>query len=300
MIEAILIYGALASGILALLALGFTLIYGVAEVVNMAHGALYMFGSYIFWVLTAPQIAGLMIEVAPIQLSTPLALIIAVILSGIVGAIVYRLVIHPIVEDLLAVLIVTVGVSLLFQSVTAIQFSSARRSLIYLAPGVTTILGVTVTYSKILSFAVSLILFVSLWVFITKTKIGTAMRAVAQDREVAMLMGVNNERLYMLTMGIAASFAAIAGILTTAEGFAEPYMWASALYLSFAIVIVGGIGSIKGTLIGAFIVGYAGETFVRLAGEVGFLRGAVALAVMVAVLLLRPKGLFGRRIEMED
>jgi len=300
LIEAIIIYGALASGILALLALGFTLIYGVAEVVNMAHGALYMTGAYIFWLLTAPILTGLMIKIEPIQLSLPVAMIIAVIISGILGAIVYRLTIHPVIEDLLAVLIVTVGVSMIFQSVTAIQFSAARRSLPYLIPGATNIWGVAVTYSKILSFAVSLILFVGLWIFITKTKIGTAMRAVAQDREVAMLMGVNNERLYMLTMGIASALAAIAGILITAEGFAEPYMWASALYFSFAIVIVGGMGSIKGTLIGAFIVGYAGETFVRLAGEVGFLRGAVALAVMVIVLLLRPKGLFGRRIEMEE
>ncbi|MGQ9460266.1 MAG: branched-chain amino acid ABC transporter permease [Candidatus Bathyarchaeaceae archaeon] len=300
MIESILIYGLLASGVLALLALGFTLIYGVAEVVNMAHGALYMTGTYIFWLLTAPELAGLMIKISPIKLNLGLALIIAIIISGIIGAIVYRLTIHPIVEDLLAVLIVTVGVSMLFQSVTAIQFSAARRSVPYLIEGTTTILGVKVTYSKILSFIISLVLFASLWIFTTKTKIGTAMRAVAQDREAAMLMGINNERLYMLTMGIASAFAAIAGILITTEGFAEPYMWTSALYFSFAIVIVGGIGSIKGTLIGALIVGYAGETFVALAGEVGFLRGAVGLATMVIVLILRPRGIFGKRIEMEE
>ena len=300
MIESILIYGAMASGVLALLALGFTLIYGVAEVVNMAHGALYMSGTYIFWLLTAPTLTGLLIKVAPIELSLPIALIISVIITGILGAIVYRLTIHPILEDLLAVLIVTVGVTMLFQSIIAIQFSAARRSIPYLIEGNTTILGVTVTYSKILSFVVSLIIFAGLWIFITKTKIGTAMRAVAQDREVAMLMGVNNERLYMLTMGIASALVTIAGILTTAEGFADPYMWSTPLYFSFAIVIVGGIGSIKGSLIGAFIVGYAGETFVQLAGEVGFLRGAVALAIMIIVLVLRPKGLFGRRIEMEE
>jgi len=288
------------SGILALLALGYTLIYGVAEIANMAHGALYMTGTYIFWLLTAPTLTGLMIKVSPIQLSLPIALIIAIIITGIIGAIIYRLTIHPVVEDILAVLIITVGVTLLFQSITAIQFSAARRSIPYLISGATTILGVTVTYSKLLSFVVSLILFAGLLIFIRKTKIGTAMRAVAQDREVAMLMGVNNERLYMLTMGIASALAAIAGILTTTEGFADPYMWGTPLYMAFAIVIVGGIGSIKGTLVGAFIVGYAGEIFVGLAGEVGFLRGAVALAIMVLVLILRPKGLFGRRIEMEE
>jgi branched-chain amino acid transport system permease protein len=298
--ESILIYGAMTSGTLALLALGFTLIYGVAEVVNMAHGALYMTGTYIFWLLTAPTLAGLMIKVEPIQLSLPIALIIALIISGIIGAIVYRLTIHPILEDILAVLIVTVGVSELIQSVTAIQFTGGRRSIPYLISGGTTILGVTVTYSKLLSFVVSLIIFAGLLIFIRKTKIGTAMRAVAQDREVAMLMGVNNERLNMLTMGIASALAAIAGVLTTTEGFADPYMWTTPLYMAFAIVIVGGIGSIKGTLIGAFIIGYAGEIFVSVAGQVGFLRDAVALAIMVLVILLRPRGLFGRRVEMEE
>jgi branched-chain amino acid transport system permease protein len=290
----------MASGTLALLALGFTLIYGVAEVVNMAYGAIYMTGTYVFWLLTAPTISGLMIKTAPLRLSLPLALIIAVIVSGVIGAIVYRLTIHPIVEDLLAVLIVTVAVAELFQSVTAIQFSAARRSIPYLISGTTTILGVVVTYSQILSFVVSLVIFAGLVIFIRKTKIGTAMRAVAQDREVAMLMGVNNERLYMLTMGIASAMAAIAGVLTTAQGFADPYMWSTALYMAFAIVIVGGIGSIKGTLVGAFIVGYAGQIVVGLATGVAFLSDGVGLAIMVLVLLLRPRGLFGRRVEMEE
>jgi branched-chain amino acid transport system permease protein len=126
------------------------------------------------------------------------------------------------------------------------------------------------------------------------------MRAVAQDREAAMLMGINTEKLYMLTMGIASALAAAAGIATTAEGFAEPYMWTSPLFLSFSVVILGGLGSIKGTLIGAFIIGYAGEIFIRLAPGIGFLRSAVALAVLVLVLILKPKGLFGKRIEMEE
>lgn len=293
MIEAILIYGAITSGILALLAVGYTLIYGVAEITNMAHGALFMFGTYIFWFLTAPPPSG------TIEMHIIPAFIIAAISAAIVGSIIYRIAIHPVVEDVLAVLIITIGVSMMSQGLTAIQFGSARRSVVALAPGVENVFGVVVTYSRLLSFAVSLILFAALWIFVTKSKMGSAMRAVAQDREVAMLMGINTERLYMLTMGIASAMAAVAGIVTTAEGFAEPYMWSTPLYMSFAIVILGGIGSIKGTLIGAFIVGYASETFVRLAPEVGFLRGAVALGVMVLVIILRPKGLFGRRIEME-
>ncbi len=127
------------------------------------------------------------------------------------------------------------------------------------------------------------------------------MRAAAQDREAAMLMGVNTMKLYMLTMAISASLAAIAGVLITASTTRVAYqlMWFHPLALSFAIVILGGLGSIKGTFIGAFIVGYA-EISVSYAVPTGdYLRGAVALAVMVLVLIFRPKGLFGKRVELE-
>lgn len=293
-----MLFGAITGGMLALLALGFTLIYGVADVVNMAHGALYMLGAYTFWALTSS--ASMPFE--PIQLDLRLALILAVVFVGIVGSIVYRLIIHPVIDDMVAALVVTVGLGLIVQELIINRFGSYRWPIASFIPGFTTILGVKVTYPRLMAFLFSLALFAGLWIFITKTKIGTAMRAVAQDREVAMLMGINTERLCMFTMALSSSLAGLAGILITASttGMAFPQMWMEPLYMSFAIVILGGLGSIKGTLIGAFIVAYAGETFVRLAPEVGFLRGAVALAVMVLVLIVRPKGLFGKRIELEE
>jgi branched-chain amino acid transport system permease protein len=180
------------------------------------------------------------------------------------------------------------------------EFTSTPRPIAFLIPGITTIWGVPVTYTQILSFVASLIIFAGLLIFIGKTKIGTAMRAVAQDREVAMLMGVNNERVYMLTMGVASALAAIAGILTTSGGWSDPFMWSTPLYMAFAIVIIGGLGSIRGTLVGAFIIGYATQTFVTVSVGLSYLSDTVALAIMVLVLILRPKGLFGRRVEMEE
>ena len=291
----VIIYGAIASGTLALLALGFTLIYGVADVVNMAHGAFFMLGAYSFLALTSSTTR---LPFEPIQLDLRLALILAVIFVGIVGSIVYRLTIHPVKDDMVAALVVTIGVSFIVQHLIAGIFKDYRMSVETFVSGYTRIFGVKVFQSRLLAFLVSLALFAGLWVFITKSKIGTAMRAVAQDREVAMLMGINTERLCMLTMAISSSLAAIAGILTSA--YVIPQMWMAPLYMSFAIVILGGLGSIKGTLVGAFIIGYTEEIFANLAPEVEFLGGAVALAVMVAVLLLRPKGLFGKRIELEE
>lgn len=295
-IETITIKGALTGGTFALLALGFTLSYGVAEIVNMAHGALFMVGTYIFFFLVAPPPFGFT------QLDLLPALILAVIFTGIVGALVYVLTIHPIIEDLIAVLVVTVGVALIFQQLIILQFKTKHMAVPPFLSGTVSIWGVTVTYSRLLAFAVSLVFFAGVWIFITKSKIGGAMRAVAQDREMAMLVGINTTRLYMLTMGISASLAAVAGIfiVSSTSQVAQPYMWLHPLAISFAIVILGGLGSIKGSLIGAFIVGFA-ETAVEVSlPEGGFLKGAVALSIMVLILLLRPRGLFGKRIELEE
>jgi len=161
---------------------------------------------------------------------------------------------------------------------------------------------VKVTYTRLLAFSVSLVLFAALWMFISKSKMGRAMRAAAQDLEVAKLMGVNTGRLFMLTMALSSILAATAGILITAStsGIAMPFMWLRPLVLSFAIVILGGLGSIKGTFIGSFIIGFVDNIVVFLIPEGSYLGGAAAMAIMVAVLLVRPKGLFGKRIELEE
>ena len=297
--QSIVIYGAISGGIYALLALGFTLVYGVAEIVNMAYAALFMVGAYIFWALTTPQTGGLF---EPIQLDLSLAFVIAVILTAIIGATLYRVTMQPIIEDIISVIVVTVGALVIFQEIIVIQFTGETRGVTTLIGGTTRIGDVQVHNSALLAFAASLALFAGLWIFISKAKMGKAMRAVAQDREVAMLMGINTQRLFMVTMAISASLAAIAGILwsfSTSGGSIRPYMWETPLFMAFATVILGGLGSIKGTILGAFIIGYAGNTFVLLIPEKTFLRGVIALATMVMVLLLRPKGLFGRRIEME-
>lgn len=295
MIENFLITGAIAGAIYALLALGFTLIYGVAGVVNMAHGALFMLGAYMFFIF-GPY--GLGLDVFS-------ALVLAAIFVGVTGSIVYLLTIHQVIKDMLAVLVVTIGVGLLLQNVINIAFVEVYGSSYQAVPaflsGTQTILGVRPTNSSLLAAGVSLGLFVLVWAFITKFKIGRAMRAVAQDREAAMLMGINTTRLYMVTMAISASLAAIAGIFiaSSSTGTADPSMWLQPLIMSFAIVVLGGLGSIKGTLIGAFIIGYVESAVIVFLQSQSFLAGAIALAIMVLVLLIRPRGIFGKRVELE-
>jgi len=295
LIEALIIFGAISGGTLALLALGFTLIYGVARVVNLAHGTLFMLGAYVFFALTAPPPFGVF------QLGLLPAAVVTVIFVGIVGTVFYRLAIHPVVGDLIAVLVITVGAILIFQHLIVIEFGSKGWPVPSLVSGVATILGVKLKYSQIFAFVISLVLFACIWMFVRKSKVGTAMQAIAQDREVAMLMGINTERLYMLTMAISSSLAAIAGILiiSSTSGRVDPYIWSDPLVMSFAIVILGGLGSIKGTLIGAFIIGYANVACIYLVPGGMTLGAAVPMVIMLIILLVRPKGLFGKKIEFE-
>jgi len=291
--KSIIIFGIVSGGTFALLALGFTLIYGVAGVVNMAHGSFFMLGAYIFYVFTSPKY---------LEVNIFLAFFIAIILTGVIGATVYRLTIHPVIEELTSLLVITVGVALVFERLMIIEFGPFHYPIPGFVGGYETILGVKVTYTRLLAFSVSLVLFAALWMFISKSKMGRAMRAAAQDLEAAKLMGVNTGRLFMLTMALSSILAATAGILITAStsGIAMPFMWLRPLVLSFAIVILGGLGSIKGTFIGSFIIGFVDNIVVFLIPEGSYLGGAAAMAIMVAVLLVRPKGLFGKRIELEE
>jgi len=288
----IVIYGAISGGVYALLALGFTLIYGVSRVINLAHGSFFMLGAYMFYVFGAH-----LLKLEPI-----LALILATICTGVIGSIVFRLFIHPVLEDEVAVMVVAVCLAFIFQQLMILVFGPANVPVAAFVEGSLVVLGVTLTYTRISAFSVSLVLFASLLIFITKTKIGKAMRAVSQDREVAMLMGINTESLYMLTMALSAMLAAVAGIFISASTtkVAGAWMWFSPLALAFSIVILGGLGSIKGSLVGAFIIGYVEQAVAITVPQGGAIISIVPFVIMVAILILRPKGLFGKRIEMED
>jgi branched-chain amino acid transport system permease protein len=295
MIERIIIYGAITSAIYCLLALGFTLIYGVARVVNLAHGALFMLGAYLYFDLGPYGLH--------LKLLDPLsAVILATILTGIAGIILYRLTIHPILGDEVATLIVTVAIAMILQQLMLITYGPEFRIVPPLAEGLITIFGVGVTYSSLVALFVSIVSLLVTWIFILKSKIGGALRALSQDREVAMLMGINTTKLFMLTMFISACLAALAGIFVSASttGSTSVYMWLHPLALSFAIVVLGGLGSIKGTVLGAFIIGYAETAVAVLVPEGGAIVAVVPFTILILILLVRPKGIFGKRIEMEE
>ena len=288
MIEGILITGLISGGVYALLAVGFSLIFGVARIINLAHTAFYMLAAYL--IFTFANSLGL-----PLVLS----IILSIVAVTIIGVFSYKLVLDRVRERETTILIVTIALAIVIQEAVLMGYGGGFRGVPSLISGYTTILGTKVLYQQILTFGVVLVILLGTWALLMKTKLGIAIRSTAQDREVANLMGINVARTGMITMAISVALAAVAGALVAPLQVLGPHMWMHPLVMIMAIVVLGGLGSIKGSLVGAFILGFAETLVVFLAPSGAFLKGAVALAIMLAVILIRPEGLFGVAFEEE-
>ncbi len=288
MIEAVIINGLIIGGVYALLAVGFSLIFGVARIINLAHTAFYMLAAYLIYSFTSS-----------LGLNLVLSVILSVMAVTIIGVFSYKLVIARVREHETTVLIVTIALAMIIQESMLLGYGGEFRGVPSLISGFTEILGVKVTYQEILTFGIVLILLLGIWVLLMKTKLGIAIRSTAQDREVANLMGINVARTGMITMAIAVALAAIAGALVAPLFVLQPHMWMHPLVMVLAVVVLGGLGSIKGSLLGAFILAFAETLVVFYAPSGAYLKGAVALTIMLVVILIRPEGLFGVTFEEE-
>jgi len=284
----ILINGLVLGGIYALLAIGFTLVFGVAKILNFAHTGFYLIGAYIIFTLSF--LWGL-----PLWL----AIIIAILLTGILGLICYQLFMERIKEHAIPVMIVTVALALLFQESIAAKFSGTYRSVPPFVVGTTEIAGVSVTYQQLFVIGICFAIVGGVWAFLSKTRMGNAIRAVSQDRETANLMGINVSRICLVTVGISTALAGVAGAVVAPTTTIYPYMWLSPLIIVLAAIILGGFGNIKGSIVGAFILGFTEVAVVFLVPAGAYLRGAVALAIVIIILLIRPEGMFGVVFEEE-
>lgn len=296
-------------GSYALMALGLTLVYGVGRIVNLAHGSLIMFGVYMYYAFS------MIFNIHPL-----LAMVMAILFTGIIGLIFHRLTIHPVLGDDVAVMVVTMVASVLFSGLILMFFTAQTRNIVNPIKsgsiefnlfgwvcsiswklGNFTFLGVLVSWTQVVTFLLSVTLFALVSLFINMSKTGRALQATAQDREAAMLMGINVNRVYMFVMLIASILAAIGGIMISLPGEdVNPTLALNSIVSTFAIVILGGLGSIKGSLVGSFIISFF-EQYVYFTVPEGLgIMSISPLATMIAVLMIRPKGLFGKRVEMED
>jgi branched-chain amino acid transport system permease protein len=288
MAENIIVYGLVSSGVYALLAVGFSLIFGVARIVNLAHTAFYMLAAYLIYSLTSA--AGLNLY---------LSIIIAIVAVTIIGTISYKFLIARVRQHEATTLIVTIAIAVIMQEAILKGFGGQPRGIPKLISGSVDIFGVTVLNQQFLTFGVVILLLLATWFFLMRTKPGVAIRAIAQDREVANLMGINVPRMEMLTMAISVGLAAIAGALVAPLLLVTPGMWTHPLVMILAVVVLGGLGSLQGSLIGAIILGFAENLVVFLAPSGAFLKTSVALTIMLIVILIKPEGLFGVVFEEE-
>lgn len=278
----ILVYGAVISSIYALLAVGFTLIFGVARILNLAHGAFYALGAYGAYTLTANA-----------HLPLWLAAILSVLLVGGFGVLMERILVRPLRRSMLAVLLITLAVALMVEQVLLLIFGSEARNVPSMMDVTYHFAAVDISGQRLLALGGAIIVLICLWLFLQYTRIGSAILAIAQDAEAAQYMGIATDRMYSIVMGVSAAMAAIAGVLVAPFQTVIPGMGLLPLVKSFAIVVVGGLGSIAGSIIGALLLGFS-ETIIAFKISIEWSQ-IVSVAAVLITLVIRPAGFFGKR-----
>jgi branched-chain amino acid transport system permease protein len=230
----------------------------------------------------------------------PLAAIaLSIIITTGLGLVVYKLFIDRVREHHVTVMLITLAVAMVFQQLMLIFFTGQYRSAPSFVTGFWEILGVKVAFQNLLVFVGAGVVLLIVWALLSKTRLGIAIRATAQDTEIANLMGINVSTILFTVMGIAAALAAVAGVLVAPTLILEPGMLWPPFVMVMAIITLGGLGSVKGSVVGAFILALVEVLVVFLLPTGAFLKGAFALLVMVIVLIVRPEGLFGIVFEEE-
>ena len=230
----------------ALLAIGFSLVFGVARIVNIAHTAFYMMAAYCIYFVSHKMGLPVLVGMAA-----------GIVLVPIFGLIVFKIFIDPIREHEAAVLIGTIALAMALQEVMMIIFTGDYLSVPPIVAGYFTLLGVKVFYQHLITFVSVMVVLVGLRFLLMKTRLGVAIRATAQDREVANLMGMNESRVALITVGISLALAALTGAVIAPLTILDPFMWMHPLIMMMAVVVLGGLGSLKGSFIAAYILGFA-------------------------------------------
>ncbi len=285
-----LISGISLGSVYAIIALGYTMVYGIAKMLNFAHGDVIMIGA--FTVYTAASTMGM----NPIA-----AVVLSIIVCTLLGMLIERVAYKPLrnAASPLAVLITAIGVSYLLQNIALLIFGANTKSFasvvtwkgVSLAGGKLNISGVT-----IVTIAACIIIMICLTLFIKKTKAGQAMRAVSEDKGAAQLMGINVNATIALTFAIGSGLAAIAGVLLcSAYPSLTPYTGAMPGIKAFVAAVFGGIGSIPGAMIGGILLGVI--EILSKAYISQQLSDAIVFAVLIIVLLFKPTGILGKNIQ---
>jgi branched-chain amino acid transport system permease protein len=267
--------------ILALIALGLTLVFGVIRIINVAHGDLYMLGAVIGWYIIG--YTG----------NFWLALLLVPVIMGGVGLVLERSVLRPIEDKAILTIIATFGVSLIFQQSVLAVFGGAPQRIAPPFNVVINLYGYGYDVFRIFVAGCSALALAALWLFLYKTRFGTWIRAVRQDRDLALGVGIPTDRIYLATFGLGSALAALGGVLAAPIVALDFQMGIDILPSALMVVIIGGLGSLQGSLLAAVLLGeLEGVASVFVTPTTAKI---LQLLAMSLVLLLRPHGLFGRK-----
>ncbi len=272
----------------ALIALGYTMVYGIVRLINFAHGDVFMIGAYLGFFAMANW-----------HLPFPVAIVVAMVGCAALGIFIERIAYKPLRNaPRISALITAMGVSLFIENFTNLNFMFGPAPRAYPRPFAIRTFdlgGVSISNIQIIVFTVSILLMVALSLFVSRTKIGRAMRAVSLDKDTARLMGVNVDTMISVTFGIGSALAGAGGVLYgIAYPQIQPLMGIMPGLKAFVAAVLGGIGIIPGAMLGAVIMGVV-ETFTS-AYVSSTLRDAVAFGILILVLLVRPTGLLGKSL----
>ncbi len=278
-----LINGLSLGGIYAMIALGYTMVYGIAKMLNFAHGDIIMVGGYVIYVFMATQ-------------NPLLAVLMAVVFCVILGVTVEKVAYKPLRgASPLAVLITAIGVSYLLQSLAQIIFGSAPKMVTVYEFGSIHVLGATVQVSTLVTLSVTMVIMAALTLFVKYTRLGRAMIAVSEDRSAAQLMGINVNSIITITFAIGSALAALAGLfyLLKAPSISST-LGAMPGIKAFTAAVIGGIGSIPGAMLGGILLGMIESISYKITAIAPY-TDAIEFSILILILLVRPTGFLGKK-----
>ena len=271
--------------IYALIAIGYTMVYGILRLINFAHGDIIMVGAYTaFYAMTA------------FHLHPILSVVLAVVTSTLLGVVIEKVAYTPLRSaPRLSLLITAIGISFLLENGAQLLFGADTKSMDTLVPGNVSFGSVTISYTAILTIIVAVIAMVALTLLVQKTKLGKAMRAVSEDMGAAQLMGISLNKTISFTFAVGSALAGIGSVLyLCAYSQASPTMGSMLGLKAFVAAVLGGIGSIPGAMIGGFAIGLL-EALVAAVG-LSVWKDAVVFAILIVVLLVKPSGIMGHPV----
>ena len=279
-----LLNGLSAGGTYAMIALGYTMVYGIAKMLNFAHGDVIMVGGYTLFVAMG-------------MMGNPiLALVMAVVFCTVLGVTIEKVAYKPLRgASPLAVLITAIGMSYLLQSLAQIIFGSANKSVDLMDLGTIRLGSLQLSTYTVVTLVASAVIMLGLTLFVKCTRTGRAMLAVSEDRDAAQLMGINVNRIITLTFAIGSGLAAFAGFFMTLKTFnVSTTMGAMPGIKAFTAAVIGGIGSIPGAMVGGLLMGVV-EAFSQTSAAIAPYTDAIEFAILIVILLVRPSGILGKK-----